>query len=298
MPENLEDIQPIPELDIDFEYLNTIKENSIKEFSLSSLAEEFKNKRKEKQLFIETGMDLMNNNPDENNCPFCEQKIENDAVQLIDNYTKYLNDTEARTIRLFKSYKTEIEKITKRVDEIESFNTKRINEFNNYKTKYIPSSEDIELAELVMTLIKDEFQQIIILIDDKLEKISNPIIIENELIQSIEKNQALLNNQIGSNNKEIKAINSKKDKIGEESKTIRKDICKNAFNHLVEKHKTNIESVKNLQKNWKTLNDEIKKKKEQQKVSKRVKVASTIKTVLNYFFADKYTLDVMKTHLD
>ena len=291
VPENLNDIQTIPELNVDFTYLNTIKDNSLEEYTLSSLAENFKNKIRDKQLFVETGMDLFNKNPNENDCPFCEQRIENDAIQLIENYTKYLNDTEAKTIKLFKSYKVEIERITKRIDEIENFNSKRINEFNNYKTKYIPSSENVELIEFESALIKDNFQQIIKLIDDKLKNISNSIIIEKDLIQSIEKNQALFNKQIGSNCTEIKAINNKKNKIGEENKSIRKEICKNAFNFLVKKHNTNIENVQKLQKNWRILNEEIKKKKEQQKVSKRVKVASTIKTVLNYFFADKYTLD-------
>lgn len=291
VPENLEDIQSVPELTVDFTYLNEIKENSLKEYSLSSLAEDFKRKIKAKQIFIETGMDLLAKNLEQKHCPFCEQKIEKDAIQLINNYTEYLNDTEAKTIKLFTNYKIEIEKIIKKIDEIENLNSKRINDFNSYKTKYIPSSENIELIEFETSIIKDEFQQIITLIDEKLEKISNSKVIENELIQSIEKNQALLNKQIGLNNKEIKAINSKKNKIGEESKSIRKDICKNAFNHLIGKHKTNIESVNKLKKDWVTLNDEIKKKKEQQKVSKRAKVASTIKTVLNYFFDDKYTLD-------
>ena len=291
VPENLNDIQYIPELNIDFTYLNEIRKNCFEEYSLSSFAEDFKNKIKEKQIFIETGMDLLAKNPEENKCPFCEQKLGEDATQLIDNYTEYLNDTEAKTIKLFKKYKIEIENVIKRIDEINNFNSKCINDFNNYKTKYIPSSENIELIEFETTTIKDELLQIIELIDEKLKKISKPIVVNNDLIQSIVKNQALLNKQISSNNREIKSINNKKNKIGEESKSIRRNICKSAFNYLVEKHKTNIESVNKLKKNWITLNDVIKKKKEQQKVSKRVKVASTIKKVLNYFFADKYTLD-------
>ena len=291
IPENLNDIQSVPELNIDYAYLNEIKENCLKEYTLSSLSEDFKKKIKEKQVFIEIGMELLDKNPNRNNCPFCEQKLGEDAIRLIDNYTKYLNDIEAKTIKLFKGYIIEIEKLIKRIEEINSFNNKCINEFNIYKTKYIPSCENIELKELETTLIKNELKQLIELIEKKLEKISNPIFVDDELIKSIEKNQALLNKQIIPNNKEIKAINSKKNKIGEESKAIRRDICKSAFNHLIVKHKNNIENINKLKLKWVTLNDEIKKKKEQQKVSKRVKVASTIKTVLNYFFADKYTLD-------
>ncbi len=46
-----------------------------------------------------------------------------------------------------------------------------------------------------------------------------------------------------------------------------------------------------MRTNFRNLEAEIEKKKEQEKISKKEKVASTIKTVLNYFFADKYTLD-------
>ena len=60
---------------------------------------------------------------------------------------------------------------------------------------------------------------------------------------------------------------------------------------MINEHKNNIESVIKLRVQWKSLSDEIKKKREQQKVSKKEKVASTIKTVLNYFFAGKYSLD-------
>ena len=86
-------------------------------------------------------------------------------------------------------------------------------------------------------------------------------------------------------------INSKKNRISEESIAIRRTICKKTVNLLVNKHTTNIATINKFQKSIKELEEEIKKTKEKKKVSKRDKVASTIKTVLNYFFDNKYTLD-------
>ncbi|MEO8240636.1 MAG: AAA family ATPase [Flavobacterium sp.] len=290
VPENLDDIKSIEKPALDLNLIKEIQSNCLTEHSLSSIAEEFKNKIKDKQIFIETGMELLNNS-NNSSCPFCEQKIENEALSLIDNYTKYLTDTEAKTIKKFKTYIDIIEKHIETIIYTENINIKRINEFNNYKTKYIPSSENIELEILEVKNFKEELLKLIASINEKLKNIAISVIVSEENKELIEKNQTLLNRQIELNNNEIDLINNKKNKISDENKSIRNEICKSAFNHLIEEHKTNIKSVLKLRNDWKTLNDDIKKKKEQQKVSKREKVASTIKTVLNYFFDEKYTLD-------
>ncbi len=290
VPENLTDIGTVDRVNINFQTLNEIKENLNKEFSLSSLAEDFKEKIKSKQAFVETGMTLLSET-ENNSCPFCEQELQESAISLIDNYTKYLNDTEAKTIKQFKGNIELLSNIIASLKEIETANSKRINLFNEYKTKYIPSSEDEELSSLNIEEAEQAIQSLIEIIEEKLKDISKSVVVENSVIENIEKHQTLLNNSIDANNEKINSINAKKNGISEENKAVRKEICKCAYNNLVETHKTNIKSIFQLREQWKTLDTEIKKKKEQQKVSKKEKVASTIKTVLNYFFSDKYTLD-------
>lgn len=290
VPENLADIGTVGRVNINFQTLNEIKEDLSKEFSLSSLAEDFKQKIKSKQAFIETGMALLSET-ETNSCPFCEQELQENALNLIDNYTKYLNDTEARTIKQFKGNAEMLSSIIATLKELENTNSKRINSFNEYKTKYIPSSESEELGTLNVKEAQDAIQSFIEIIEEKLKDISEPIAVENSIIENIEKHQTLLNTIIDTNDEKINAINTKKNGISEENKAVRKEICKCTYNHLIETNKTNIKSIFQLREQWKTLDTEIKKKKEQQKVSKKEKVASTIKTVLNYFFSDKYTLD-------
>lgn len=290
VPENLADIGTVDRVNINFQTLNEIKENLNKEFSLSSLAEDFKEKIKGKQIFVETGMTLLSDT-ENNSCPFCEQELQESAISLIDNYTKYLNDTEAKTIKQFKGNIELLSNIIASLKVIETANSKRINLFNEYKTKYIPSSEDEELSSLNIEEAEQAIQSFIEIIEEKLKDISKSVVVENSVIENIEKHQTLLNNSIDANNEKINSINAKKNGISEENKAVRKEICKCAYNNLVETHKTNIKSIFQLREQWKTLDTEIKKKKEQQKVSKKEKVASTIKAVLNYFFSDKYTLD-------
>jgi hypothetical protein len=290
VPENLTDIGTIDRINIDIETLNEIKENLAKEFSLSSLAEDFKQKIKSKQLFIETGMELLSET-ESNACPFCEQGLQENAINLIDNYTKYLNETEAKTIKQFKVNVELLSSIIAFFKTTEIVNSKRINLFNEYKTKYIPASEDVELGSLNFEEAQKAIQSFIEIIEEKIKDISKPIQVKGLIIENIEKCQTLLNGIIDSNNEKIELINTRKNRIGEENKTVRKEICKCAYNHLVETHRTNIKSISHLREKWRILDTEIKKKKEQQKVSKKDKVASTIKAVLNYFFSDKYTLE-------
>jgi wobble nucleotide-excising tRNase len=289
VPENLKDIGEVNAVKIDLEMLNAIKESCAKEYSLSKLAEDFKEKIKSKQTFIETGISLIEK--ERNDCPFCEQNLENDALNLIDNYNKYLNDVESTTIKLFKGYKKSLENSKDEIEAINTSNVKKINSFNTYKDKYITSSADIELSNLSITNLSSELQKIIDKIDSKLIDISKSIIIDEDVLESIEKYETILNGEIESNNKEIKKINKKKNSISDENLSIRKLLCRRTLDDLILEHKTNIKRLEKLRKDFTDLKTEIAKKKEQEKISRKKKVASTIKTVLNYFFADKYTLD-------
>jgi hypothetical protein len=284
VPENLKDIGEVNAVKIDLEMLNAIKESCAKEYSLSKLAEDFKEKIKSKQTFIETGISLIEK--ERNDCPFCEQNLENDALNLIDNYNKYLNDVESTTIKLFKGYKKSLENSKDEIEAINTSNVKKINSFNTYKDKYITSSADIELSNLSITNLSSELQKIIDKIDSKLIDISKSIIIDEDVLESIEKYETILNGEIESNNKD-----KKKNSISDENLSIRRLLCRRTLDDLILEHKTNIKRLEKLRKDFTDLKTEIAKKKEQEKISRKKKVASTIKTVLNYFFADKYTLD-------
>jgi len=288
VPENLQNILKVIRVNIKFEQLTEIKRNCEITYTLSSLAENFKTKIKEKQSFVEAGMDLI----DEHKiCPFCEQYLQQDALSLIENYTKYLTDTEAKTIKLFKYYKNIIDAFISQIKDIEIYNSKRILEFNTYKNNYIPSCAEIELKKLDVEEVESNLIKINELIEKKLSDISVSVEFDQSLIEELEKNQTLLNNVIDSNNKQIDSINEKKSRINNENKNTRKELCNSAFNQLVNTHKINFKNIIKLRNDYTTLNQEIRKKKEQQKISKKDKVAETIKTVLNYFFSDKYSLD-------
>ena len=76
-----------------------------------------------------------------------------------------------------------------------------------------------------------------------------------------------------------------------ESRRIRKEICKAAYNELRNSHKKDIEDIEKLRQDYQKLENKIKSKKEQIQINKKDRVYDTIAKVLNYFFSDKYTLN-------
>ena len=290
VPENLPDISNIELIELDYDFLREILESCENKFVLSDLAEDFKTRVKERQDFIEKGIAILDSK-EEQNCPFCEQKLEDDALNLIDKYNKYLNDVEANTIRILKGQKIKIEGYITQIEKIQIENVKRINSYNTYKEKYIPSMGETELVEIKIENLSSLLGDIIENINQKLENISKSITIDNEKIESIEKYETILNGELKKNNELIDKLNSKKNSLNNENKSIRKQLCKKTVDDLILEHKTNIKTLLKLRRDYQKLKSDIERKKEQEKVSKKRKVASTIKSVLNHFFNDKYNLD-------
>lgn len=290
VPSNLVHIGDVDRVNLDFKILDQLKNDLNANFSLSSLAEGFKQKIKNKQEFVEDGIKLLSES-EGGFCPFCEQILQESALNLIDNYTKYLADTEAKTIKQFKGYLDFLTNIINHIKTIENINSKRINVFNEYKTKYIPSSEKEELGALNIAELQNVIESLCGMIEEKLKDISLSISVDNLINEKIKDHQTFLNGIIDLNNENISRINTKIDRIEKESQTTRRDICKSAYNYLVNTYRDDFDVITQLRKNWSELSEVISKKKEQEKVSKKSRVASTIKSVLNYFFSDKYTLD-------
>jgi wobble nucleotide-excising tRNase len=286
VPENLSDIKAITQFSDDISLLQEISGTLEKEFSLGSFADDFKQKVKSKQNFIETGLSLVNDNV----CPFCEQQLTDKALSLVDQYNKFIQDQEAQTIKLLNSHNERLTGIVKLVKATNNEINRAAKEFNDYKTKYIPSLEKVELESINIEKFEKEFGILIKTIEKKVTDISKPISNKGSL-DIIKSELSTISKTINENNKKIQNINDKKNSIGEENKAVRRNLCKVLFNNLIVAHKTNLEAISKFDGEILKLQSEIKIKKEQQKVSKKDKVAATVKSVLKFFFSEKYTLD-------
>ena len=209
-----------------------------------------------------------------------------------------MTDSESKTIKLFQDYSKQLQNYISLLSNVENTVNQRANLYNEYKTKYIPALENNNFESVaIITAIKDSIQLLIEATSKKIEAINISIKVSGDVIQNIEKHIMTLNRLIESNNKKIQTINQKKNKIGEENKNIRKAICKSAYAYLVELCNKDVLKIHELRKEYKELNDDISKRKEAEKVSKKKKVYETIKDVLDYFFSGKYTLSEDDFHL-
>lgn len=287
VPETLAKLHLVDTLEINTEFIQSVIKDCKEEFSLSKIAEEFKAKVKSKQIFIEKGLELIENNK----CSFCEQELNEEASDLIDRYNDYLQDREAVTLKRFQNYQIKLDEIKLylkiKFEEVE----KRLLEFDSYKTKYIPSLSEKSLTKIDINDLLDELNELENLIKEQQKNISISVVVNKDYVSSIEKLRTLANNTMSINNDLIKLANNKIEKTSEESLSIRREICKSGHNHLVQTHKTNFQNIVSLRNQISEIEKEIKSKKEQQKISKRDKVIETIKKVLGYFFNTKYSLD-------
>ena len=288
IPENLPDIDLLKTFNIDLNNVNQIIDNLNLEFKLSTLADNFKDKIKKKQIFIETGLSNM---PEDNTCPFCEQILHDEALSLIDKYNSFLQDEESKTIKIFKNNITEIENYLNALDKLETDYNKKVILFDKYKNNYISSMSSIELDTFNPNRIKDKIKIFISLIEEKIKNINLIVSIDSNFVNELSVLATNLNSIIENINKKIQDINSKKNKANDENKNIRIQICKTAYNLLINRHKDTIDTIKINKTEITKLENDIKQKKSQQRISKKDKVYTTIKNVLQYFFNDKYTLD-------
>lgn len=289
VPENLEDIERLTTFELHPDVFAEIQKILSTAYTLSTFSDAFKVEMRSKQDFVEKGLSLVPIS--EGRCPFCKQKLERDALDLIDQYNEFINNEEAIIIKRIQTLIQIIESKRKELVSIKSKNALVSNRYNDYKTKFIPSCEDKSLEEFDTNKVDDCLVALKSALETKHRDISASVNIDANIEKSYEEKILALNNQIYGNNKLIDEINSKKNSIGEENKNIRKNICKAAYNLWVDKYGKEQKQYVDLLKQEDTLRKEIEKKKASQKIEKKKLVSETIKKVLDYFFSGKYTLD-------
>lgn len=289
VPENLSDIDAIPSIQLDDSLLLEVLDILSTAYTLSHFADDFKEEMRSKQDFIEKGLAFINENKEK--CPFCKQILEVDALSLIDKYNKFIHDEESKTIKRIQAFIQHFENKRKELALLKSKNIEVSNQYNDYKTKYIPSCESLSLETVDVKTIDELFVELKNALDSKQKNISMVVNVQANIAKEVKKQISIVNNLVERNNSLILDINGKKNAIGEESKEVRRNICKSAYNYWLDKYGEDQKRHIDLGKQIDALTIDIKKKQESVKVSKKKLVADTIKQVLDYFFSGKYSLD-------
>ena len=288
LPDDLPNVS-LNNANIETDFFNNLEQILEQSYSKSHFAEEFKTKIKSKQGFVESGLKIIT----ENKCPFCEQTFDKSALELIDTYTKYLADEEAKIISQIDTFIRKIDELKKQIDSAYKNSLKSKTDFDDVK-KYLPSfkEQNIEVLQDSKNL-EDDFIAIVSILNDKKNDISKVLSVELH-IKNIEQFKKNNSNTAINNNKNIDVLNKAKNNTNNEKLNIKKRLCKAQYLKALQVEIKNIDEIVALQKEVEELEEEISKKENQAKASKKEKVAEAFEDFLNVFFAGKYTFDEEK----
>lgn len=259
------------------------------EFSLSNLAESFKSEVREKQNFIEQGSSLSNGE----RCPFCGQKYSQEALELIDDYNKFLSDVEAKTIKKIDALITWLQEYLNNIVAFISKSEGTKNKFNEVKN-YFPSFDDVNLEDFEVDTVAGAAQSIVAKLIEKKKDISfgsYDISQEQKIVARFVK---YFDEALKSNKRKIDSLNNNKNNISTERLTLRKSLCNAKFNELANSLKDRFTALDALLLKERNLTKEIEEKEGQARIDKRKTLISELKRYLSIFFKDKYEFDEEK----
>ncbi len=285
LPDDVPDVAPNSG-NIATDFFDNLEQILKHSYSKSHFAEEFKTKIKSKQGFVENGLKIIA----DNKCPFCEQTFGENALKLIDTYTKYLADEEAKIISQIDTFIKRVDELKKQIDYAYKNSLKSKTDFDDLK-KNLPSFKEQNIKFLLDSKsLEDDFSTVISILNDKKNDISKRLSIEVHIknIESFKKN----NSDIAiDNNKNIDALNKAKNNTNNEKLNIKKRLCKAKYIATLKSEIKNIDEIVALQNEIQKIEKDISDKEKQAKALKKDKVIEAFEDFLNVFFAGKYTFD-------
>ena len=288
MPGDIDDVivPQFPDANQIKQLLPVINELLLKEYSLSRFAEEFKEKVKVKQAFIETGLKLS----DGNTCPFCGQVYDNEANDLIDMYTAFLKDEEAKIVNDIINKQKNIQNIIESFRRYVELHKTSATQYDSIKM-YFPSLENTKLSLIDIETLMLTFDSVVKVLDDKKQNISKSNFEIDDAIKKIETLISALFEDYQKNNNLIRILNGNKNDIHKERLVLRKALCNAKFNSIINASQKLFAEIKVLEENSQMLKKEIEEKESQAKIDRRKMLVNELKRYLTLFFGDKYDFD-------
>lgn len=285
LPDEVGDIPPI-HFKTDEKVLDECVALLKQSYTKSFFEHEFKQDIKERRLFIEEGVTYY----DEEKCPFCKQTLGEKAQVLIHKYTVYLEDEENKILVYINGLQ---ERLIQLGEEIEQFCEK---EYRQTKREYNGIAqyfrETTDFPEIVIVMgVMSAIKKMGALLEQKKNDISM-VIDEREIdVEVIKKQLEKIHHNIIQANYKIQIMNTHKNSNDKRKLALRKQICRAAYDELLNSLAYKMEQLEDLRKDYMLLDNQIKEKEYIHRTSKKQLVALTFKQLLPIFFGDKYTFN-------
>lgn len=287
-----DDIVDVPELRqiINFSIIDEVIELLETKYDLNNLSIKFKEKIKAKYSFIKEGINLISKT-DSSICPFCEQRLEQNALELIDQYNTYLNDQEAKIIDRIEELKKRLASLKTDFKQQENIILVAKNKYNDLK-QYFPSLEHEELSVIDGTInIEKTIGNLITLLINKANDISASSFNTKEITTIFKEYDNIITKLINTDNQKIKTINQIKANSNSEKLSIKRKICLAKYMIVFEKMKSTVGEIRTNEQTVTSLGAEIVERESTIRIDKKEIVATTFTKYLDYFFTGKYSFD-------
>lgn len=257
-------------------------------YTKSNFTDEFKTKLSTQRNFIQEGLMIS----DGKTCPFCGQEFSQTAINLIDAYNKYLDDSENKVKTQLNSISLQLKKLS---DDIVNLYDVRYPDIANQvilACANMTKSKRISLQELpdANMLIKC-IDSIKAIITAKYESIDCDNFEADDMLLTFNAQLSELNKSIQQINYQIGTVNTNANNISKEKLRIKKEICKALQLDLGRDLKNDFAELQKLRNEYKEFYTEIEQKESAAKVSKKALVADTFSQLIEYFFDEKYVFD-------
>ncbi|OOX97587.1 hypothetical protein BOP98_07330 [Campylobacter coli] len=290
----LGDYQDIESIDCtsidDISFIDEIQKKLKEKYLKSNFTEDFVKKISNKGGFIELG--LRNMKQDTIHCPFCEQKLNDNAKKLIYDYNKFLDAKEIEILNFLIGYEEQLNKykdkiveykdkfydIHKKYDNLKLyFNQKKLKDFISLDEKYING-----VSSYIDEILKEIY--------NKRLDISREINIE-ECVCKFKDTIKKIIDICEINTRSINQINKLKREPRGYIKYLRKSACEAKLIDIKKQLKSNIGEYNNIYMKLQSIQQKIQE--EENKINKDRKKAfmKCFKKLLILFFQEKYIID-------
>ena len=285
LPDEVMDISTL-KLDVSDEFLGEVQRILETSYTRSFFEEQFKKEMQQKEQFIEAGMSYIK----ESECPFCHQQLGEEARHLIHRYAAYLEDEENKVLRQVKKCQDQLREYKEGLREFYDKTYKQCRREYNGIAGYFSENSDLGELNLKIT-VQSAIEFLNEMLENKKADISLSTVVQGVYIDTIKQHLKELRVYIQEVNQAIKEMNYLKNNNDQVKLSLRKRICKAAFNETLKALATKISDLEECRTKYKALDNQIKAKEYIYRTNKKQLVALTFKQLLKVFFGEKYTFD-------